>query len=589
MLPSKGLRPAYIVPLVSRHTSISRSNYARQFSTAPRRIAFSAPSCRTSTLHSARWRTGASGSASMLAAPSSTAIRNGSWYAPWSWGSSSPSSKAPASTPADAAAAPSPPPPPPPASPAESAVTTQTPELSPAGIDSPAVVGSSGGGSCAPIIDPASVPAAPEEAFSWADAHTAEPQPPSEADPSQVVEQIGYLKELGLDYGWGVTSTMQWVFEHIYIYSDLSWGAAIIAGTVLIRFVTFWPLVRSADSQAKMASVSPFTKKLQEEVRIANQQGDVPRAQSLRAQLAATYKSVGTTPLTSLQGMLLQGVLGFGAFRLLRGMSSLPVPGMENMGFLWFHDLTVSDPYYTLPLAVGLFMHAVARLGGEGGSANTAMTATVRKITMYFLPVFMSLVTLWQPAALQLYFATTTVISVCVGRMLRSGAIRKKLRIAPLPTPEITSFWQKVADGQIPPEAIKRMPDGTLTVAQKYMQTSKFAIEYQSPTPTIQKNTPSGPKTYASVIANKNVDSSPRINLRPGSAMPPHLVTAEQRKKAEQALMPEQAKGLKGKAGGLWKNLVGQKASQTSSYNQRKELAKKKAQAEERKRREGVR
>jgi YidC/Oxa1 family membrane protein insertase len=40
----------------------------------------------------------------------------------------------------------------------------------------------------------------------------------------------------------------------------------------------------------------------------------------------------------------------FGFFRLINGMSSIPVPSMETGGFLWFSNLTVADPYYILPL-----------------------------------------------------------------------------------------------------------------------------------------------------------------------------------------------------------------------------------------------
>lgn len=37
-------------------------------------------------------------------------------------------------------------------------------------------------------------------------------------DASPIPEQIGYLKDLGLDYGWGPTSFVQWLIENIHVY-----------------------------------------------------------------------------------------------------------------------------------------------------------------------------------------------------------------------------------------------------------------------------------------------------------------------------------------------------------------------------------
>lgn len=39
-------------------------------------------------------------------------------------------------------------------------------------------------------------------------------------------------------------------------------------------------------------------------------------------------------------------------FIALRKMAYLPVPSMQTGGALWFADLTASDPFYILPLAV---------------------------------------------------------------------------------------------------------------------------------------------------------------------------------------------------------------------------------------------
>jgi YidC/Oxa1 family membrane protein insertase len=47
---------------------------------------------------------------------------------------------------------------------------------------------------------------------------------------------------------------------------------------------------------------------------------------------------------------MLQAPLGFGMFRVIRGMTGLPVPALLNEQVLWLTDLTMADPYMILPI-----------------------------------------------------------------------------------------------------------------------------------------------------------------------------------------------------------------------------------------------
>ncbi|KAF2467799.1 uncharacterized protein BDR25DRAFT_266178 [Lindgomyces ingoldianus] len=664
MLSSKGLRPAHIVPSLRSHQcSAGRPNSSRQFSNIPRRAAFSAPSCRTSRLHSTNWRTGAI--IYPIALSPSTTVRNGSWYAPWSWGRSSqnPSSS---STPADVAAPPSAPPLPTSPPPAEPAVISQTPELSPTDIESPADVSSgsswynpwswgrstSGSSDPAPATmssgasssaqEPATTSQTPELSPGTVDSTPVLNVPssaqateknledilgydpaanPAEAslgpiDPSQVTEHIGYLKELGLDYGWGITSTMQWMFEHIYIYSGLSWGGAIIVGTLVVRALSLYPLIRTADGQARMASISPVVKKLQTESTEAMRNNDTQRSLQLRRQVSAEYKLAGTSLFKTFGGMIFQGVLGFGAFRLLRGMASLPVPGLETAGFAWFTDLTVSDPYYILPLTVGLSMHLMARFGGEAGPSTQGATPGVKLVTHYILPFFMTTITTWQPAALQIYFGLTTILGMVLGRTLRVPAVRDYLGIKQMPTKEATAFWKRVTDGEIPWEAVKRNPDGTITVAKQYLQgPKKYSLEYKAPTSTLKKPA-SSPASISTSTSRKPSSgtpsppaSPPKINLRRGATMPAHLAALKptpqvdpQTALGDYDINDGPPAGIRAKMDWYWRNykpgmlfrrvrfwaagIMGSDVGQAKIASERKKKARERAEEFERRRRE---
>ena len=56
----------------------------------------------------------------------------------------------------------------------------------------------------------------------------------------------------------------------------------------------------------------------------------------------------------------------------IRGLANYPLESMMYGGTLWFHDLTVADPYYILPVftAVTLFVTMEVRIFREFFSPN---------------------------------------------------------------------------------------------------------------------------------------------------------------------------------------------------------------------------
>jgi YidC/Oxa1 family membrane protein insertase len=91
--------------------------------------------------------------------------------------------------------------------------------------------------------------------------------------------------------------------------------------------------------------VDPLRKRMIELGREGNQQ----ETQVVRAQLAEINKQHGITMWRSLIPML-QMPIGFGMFRVVRGMTSLPVPALATETVAWLNDLTIADPTYTLPI-----------------------------------------------------------------------------------------------------------------------------------------------------------------------------------------------------------------------------------------------
>ena len=169
------------------------------------------------------------------------------------------------------------------------------------------------------------------------------------SNPPPVYEHLGFLKEMGLDYGWGTTAFVETVLEHVYIYLGTPWWASIGITVFLVRAMLFKFFMDAADFNARRRIMKPLEDPINARMAAARATNDRLALKDAWMERSVLFKNAGIVwwkPFVP----LLQLPLGFGVFRLVRGMSSLPVPGLDNGGFLWVYDLTVSDPYYVLPL-----------------------------------------------------------------------------------------------------------------------------------------------------------------------------------------------------------------------------------------------
>ena len=156
------------------------------------------------------------------------------------------------------------------------------------------------------------------------------------------------MKELGLDYGWGPTAFVQWNLEHLHVLLGTPWWASIALTAALARVILYKFYEQASDITARTQLIAPQVKVLRERTKAAREKQDMAAMMQATQEMKALYKMAGIKMLGS-TGPLLQIPLAYGMFRLLRGMTALPVPGMEDGGILWITDLTVSDPFLILP------------------------------------------------------------------------------------------------------------------------------------------------------------------------------------------------------------------------------------------------
>lgn len=171
--------------------------------------------------------------------------------------------------------------------------------------------------------------------------------------PAPVYEHMGFLKELGLDYGWGTTAMVETVLEFVHINAGTPWWASIGLSMILVRLLLLKAFFGAADTAARNQLIAEYNEPIMARLKVAHRNRDQAGMQKaykdmkdLRASAGVKYWKLGLP--------MIQIPIGFGAFRLMRGISYLPVPGLNTGGPLWMPDLTLSDPFFILPLATAV-------------------------------------------------------------------------------------------------------------------------------------------------------------------------------------------------------------------------------------------
>lgn len=245
---------------------------------------------------------------------------------------------------------------------------------------------------------------------------------------------MGYLQSLGIDYGFGPTSLVQYVLENIHAHSGMPWWGTILTTALLLRLAAFPLFLRASDSSARQTALAPILKPILEAQTAAQKAGDTQGVLYANRQRMAINKKAGISFTAQLTPIMIQSVLGFCGFRLMKAMVALPVPGFLDGGFLWLTDLTLTDGYLILPILMAGTMHLIARLGGESGAAQ--LPPQFKNVMLYGLPVIIALFTAFQPGAVCLWFCGSGVIGLAQGQLLQRPAVRRFFNLAPIYKPK---------------------------------------------------------------------------------------------------------------------------------------------------------
>jgi YidC/Oxa1 family membrane protein insertase len=122
------------------------------------------------------------------------------------------------------------------------------------------------------------------------------------------------------------------------------------------------------------------------------------------------FKEHGVNPMGSCLPMLIQMPIWFALYTTLQVSVEL-----FNEPFIpgWIGDLTAKDPYYVLPVAMGITMVLTQML------TPTPMSNPSQKVMGYAMSGFFSLLMLNLPSGLTLYIFTNNILSIAQQMYLR--------------------------------------------------------------------------------------------------------------------------------------------------------------------------
>ena len=208
------------------------------------------------------------------------------------------------------------------------------------------------------------------------------------------LEKMSPYLDLTVDYSflWWIAKPLFYALDGIHSLVG-NWGVAIILLTICIKILFFYPSAASYKSMAKMRKVQPKMLELKERY------GE--DRQKFSAEMMKLYRTEKVNPFGGCLPILIQ----MPVFLALYWMLMESVELRQAPFFLWIEDLSVKDPYYVLPLIMGVTMWIQQKL-------NPTPPDPMQAKIMQIMPVMFTLLFLFFPAGLVLYWVVNTTLSI---------------------------------------------------------------------------------------------------------------------------------------------------------------------------------
>ena len=209
-----------------------------------------------------------------------------------------------------------------------------------------------------------------------------------------IISTVAPGLELSVDFGqlWFIAKPLFMTLRYIHDKTG-NWGYAIILVTLLLK-IMFFPLSAAGyRSMANMRRVQPRMLALRE--RFASDRAQLNQA------MMKLYKDEKINPL----GGCLPIVVQIPVFIALYWVLLESVEMRQAPFILWVHDLSEKDPFFVLPLLMGISMWGQQKL-------NPAPIDPMQAKVMQFMPIMFTVFFAFFPAGLVLYWFVNNMLSI---------------------------------------------------------------------------------------------------------------------------------------------------------------------------------
>lgn len=208
------------------------------------------------------------------------------------------------------------------------------------------------------------------------------------------LEKLAPYLDLTVDYGWlwMIAKVLFWLVHSIHSMVG-NWGWAIIGLTVVVKIVFLWPSTLSYRSMAVMKKLAPRMQELKE------QYAENPT--KLREEMFKMYQKEKANPMLGCLPMLLQMPVFIALYWTL--MESVELRQAPFVG--WIVDLSVQDPYFLLPILMGVSMWVQQKM-------NPPVADPMQQKIFQMMPLIFTGMFLFFPSGLVLYMLVNNLISM---------------------------------------------------------------------------------------------------------------------------------------------------------------------------------
>jgi YidC/Oxa1 family membrane protein insertase len=203
-------------------------------------------------------------------------------------------------------------------------------------------------------------------------------------------------------------------FVHTHIASN--WGWAIIVFTVFINLLLLPLRIQSMKSALKMQRIQPQVDAIK--AKFKNPKPTDPKAAEMNAEVMAYQKSQGVSMFGGCIPSLVQMPLLFAFFTMMTKVVEL-----RQAHWYWLHDLSGADPYFILPILMGITSFLV-----QYYTPSPGVDPQQQKMMAFMMPAFSVFMTWKYASGLALYWNVGNIIMIATQAVLNRTSLGKEMR-----------------------------------------------------------------------------------------------------------------------------------------------------------------